>query len=86
MKNSLYWSFNLPLQMLPYGDDYRILNYMPHRGSIAFLNMSDVLGDQTKEEFCEQAALTLENLARLFRQLHQNKVNLIYYPDEGMNK
>lgn len=89
-KNTAYWTFNLPLQLWPEnGEDeegpvtgYRILNYMPRRERCETLRLEDCLGDQTKEEYLEQAALVFENLAKLFRQAKKNPEYHIYYPDE----
>jgi hypothetical protein len=93
-----YWTYNLPLQLWPvYGEDddsedageeitdYRILNYMPRRGGVCDLLLSELLHDgQTREQFLEQAALVFENMARLFRAAKDDPNMTIYYPDEGM--
>ena len=85
---SLFFSYNLPLQLWPFSEDgidkTTLLVYMPRRESVAHLNLSDVIGDLTREEFLEQTALRLENLARLFRKAKEDKELTIYYPDEGM--
>ena len=97
MKNSTYWSYNLPLQLwAEHGEDdeaeeglvvgYRVLNYMPRRERCETLQLEELLGEQTREEFLEQTALTLENLARLFRKAKDDPALNIYYPDEGMEK
>ena len=97
MKNSRYWSYNLPLQLwAEHNEDdateegpvsgYRVLNYMPRRERCETLRLEELIGEQTREEFLEQTALTLENLARLFRAAKQDPNLTIYYPDEGMDK
>ncbi len=48
------------------------------------LEMSNVVGDQSPEEFFETAAKHLENLARKFRRLANKEIDQVYYPDEGM--
>lgn len=93
-KNRLYWSFNLPLQVWPEHEDddenkpivgCRILNYMPRKERCVLLNLEEVLGEeQTREEFFEDAARHLENLARLFREAKNNPAATVYYHDEGM--
>lgn len=96
MKNDLYWSYNLPMQMFPIHEneedettpvvDYDILNYMPRKSACTHLKLSEVLDEQTHEEFCEAAAAHLEHLAKLFRQMGKKEVEHIYYPDHGMDK
>jgi hypothetical protein len=96
MKNSLYWSYNLPLQAWPRREDdedenspivgYRILNYMPRKERCESLEIEELLGEQTQEEFFEAAADHLENLAKLFRNLAKKEIDTIYYPDKGMEK
>lgn len=96
MKNDLYWTYNLPMQMFPIHQDeedskspvidYSIVNYMPRKASCATFNLSEVLEDQTHEEFCEAAAAHLEHLAKLFRQIGRKEIEHIYYPDNGMDK
>lgn len=84
--NSLYWAYNLPLQLWPSegGDEARIVNYMPRKEQLCDLALSDAMGEQTREEFFEQAALCLENMAHLFRQAKTDTKLTIYYHDEGM--
>lgn len=96
MKNSLYWAYNLPLQVWPNHEDmddesspitdYRILNYMPRKERTFEVLLSELLGDQTREEFLETAALHLENLAKLFREAISDPNKCIYYHDDGMEK
>jgi len=96
MKNSLYWSYNLPLQVHPIHDDpdddtsplinTTILNYMPRKGRIEELDLSDVLEEQTRQEFFETAALHFENLAKLMRKAAEDESTYIYYHDEGVEK
>lgn len=93
-KNGLYWAYNLPLQVWPVHADEdddsslvtgcRILNYMPRRDRSEELMLADVIGNQTRQEFFEQAALVLENLARLMREAGADPSKHVYYPDEGM--
>ena len=87
MKNKQYWAFNLPLQVWPAtaeDPEETILNYMPRRESCHTENLADMLGEQTREEFLEQAARILENLARLMRQAAKDPQLLVYYPTHGM--
>ena len=81
-KNEAYWRYNLPLQVS--GD--LILNYMPRKDRCADGSLEDCRGDQTREEFLENAALVLENLAQLMRKAKDDPEFLVYYPDEGMNE
>ena len=90
MKNDLYWAFNLPLQVWPNDgnslEDPRILNYMPRKETVCETVLSDIIGEQTREEFFEQAALILENLAKLMRIAGKDPNFNVYYPDSGMEK
>ncbi len=96
MKNNLYWAFNVPLQIWPKHADgldetsevvgYTVLNYMPRKERLCSVEMHEVLGDQTREEFLESAALHLENLAKLMREAISDPRKHIYYPDIGMTK
>ncbi|AYW60736.1 TPA: hypothetical protein P6M77_001511 [Pseudomonas aeruginosa] len=96
MKNSIYWAFNLPLQVWPIHKDeddessaitdFRILNYMPRKERICEVYLSEVIGEQSREEFLETAALHFENLARLFRSSKSDPGKHIYYHDDGMEK
>lgn len=94
-KNQLFWAYNLPLQVWPSieanpeaGEDEResILNYMPRRARCETLFLDEVLGDQTREEFFEEAARRLENLARLMREAAKDPSKHVYYPDEGLGE
>lgn len=93
--NQLYWSFNLPLQVWPEHADpedenspvigTRIVNYMPRKERCCDLDLEDVQGEQTREEFFETAALHLENLARLMRVAGKDPSAHVYYHDAGMD-
>jgi hypothetical protein len=96
MKNKWYWAYNLPLQVWHIHKDEcdetspvvgtRILNYMPRKEYCNNLDLEECLGDQTREEFFETAALHFENLARLFREVASDPSRTIYYHDDGMEK
>ena len=96
MKNGEYWAYNLPLTAYPIHEDEdddkspvigaRVLNYMPRRGGVQEMDLEELIGDQTHEEFFETAALHLENLARLMREVAKDKTASVYYPDKGMVK
>jgi hypothetical protein len=45
-----------------------------------------VVGEQTREEFFESAALHLENLARLMREAAKDPALRVYYHDAVMSK
>jgi len=87
-KNQIYWAYNLPLQVWPDedGKNARILNYMPRKESVINVSLSEVIGSQSRNEFFEDAALRLENLARLMRACKDDSKAVVYYPDEGMSK
>jgi len=96
-KNSLYWAYNLPLQVWPtyeVEDDEtspvigaRVLNYMPRKQCCEMCDIDDLRGEQTREEFMLEAAPVLENLARLFREAAADPAKtFIYYPDDGMGR
>ena len=90
-KNSLYWAYNLPVQVWPMHEDpddeespivsARVLNYMPRKERCDFLDLNELLEDQTREEFFETAALRLENLARQMREAGANPAKRVYYAD-----
>lgn len=93
-KNRMYWSCNLPLQVWPVHEDpdndespivdARVLNYMPRKECVTWINLSELLEEQTREEFFMTAASILENLARQFRVAAVDQGMDVYYPDEGM--
>jgi len=96
MKNGIYWSYNLPLQVWPEHKDphhekspvvdARILNYMPRKEAVCSLKLSELLRDgQTREEFFEAAAKRFENLARLMRMAAKDESVTVYYHDEGID-
>lgn len=95
MKNKLYWAFNLPLQVWPrHKDDddelspvvdAKLLNYMPRKECCCELLLSDVLGEQTREEFFETAARHFENLARLMRVAAKDPTATVYYHSDDMD-
>jgi hypothetical protein len=83
---SLYFAFNLPLQVWPTedGTDARILNYMPRRERCEEMLLSEAIGDVTRAEFFEHAAKCYENMARLMRAAGADPAVHVYYHDEGM--
>lgn len=93
-KNKLYWAYNLPLQIWPQHENpddesspifgARIANYMPRKERCCDLDLYEALGDQTREEFFNEAADHLENLARLMREAAADPSLTVYYHDEGM--
>ena len=94
MSNELYWAYNLPLQVRPRHADpendnspvigARVLNYMPRKERCCDIELEEVMGEQSREEFFESAALRLENLARLMREAGKNPSAHVYYHDAGM--
>ena len=91
MSNELYWSFNIPLQVWPKDSEdpdseTEVLNYMPRKERVDRITLEDAMGDQTREEFFETAAIHFENMARLFREAKNDESKVIYYHDEGMGK
>lgn len=92
-KNSFYWLYNLPLQVRPrHQNPYDekspvigsiILNYMPRKERCRNCDLADLLGEQTREEFFESAAIRLENLARLMREAGKDPAMRVCYPDIG---
>ena len=95
-KNALYWAYNLPLQVWPKHaepDDensaitgHTVLNYMPRKERCVSCELEDLLGEQTREEFFESAAIHLENLARLMREAAKDPERRVYYHDEGLTQ
>lgn len=93
--NKLYWAYNLPLQVWPKHADpedenspvigARVVNYMPRKERCCDLDLEEVLGEQTREEFFETAALHLENLGRLMRAAGKDPSAHVYYHDAGMD-
>jgi len=94
VKNKLYWSYNLPLQVWPKHanpDDpespvigARVLNYMPRKERCESFDLEELLDEQTREEFFESTAQHLENLARLMREAGKDPAKTVYYHDAGM--
>jgi hypothetical protein len=97
--NSLYWAYNLPLQVWPNHEDpddedskiigSRILNYMPRKERCCDLDLDEARGSESREEFLLNAAVHLENLAKQFRdaavvEKETGNIPLIYYHDKGL--
>lgn len=78
--DSLYWAFNMPLQMWKGDDGWRVLNYMPRKEYCQFLD--ERVPESELKPFCLKAASVLRNLADLFDALGDRKIDVIYYPDE----
>ena len=83
-KNDMYWQFNLPLQYWPSenGELPRILNYMPRRQTAEMTDLE--LEEQTHEEFFNEAAHWLDNLAAHFRQAAKDPSHTVYYHDKHL--
>ena len=96
MADKTYWTYNLPLQVWPKHEDpedentpvvgARILNYMPRKERCCELELEEVLEGETREEFFENAAMRLENLAKLMRKAGKDPAMCVYYHDEGMEE
>lgn len=78
--DSLYWAFNLPLQMWDGDNGWQVLNYMPRRERCEYLD-ERVPASELKP-FCTKAASVLRNLADLFEALGDRKIDHVYYPDQ----
>lgn len=87
-QDNCYWVYNLPLQVWfdEESDDARIVNYMPRKERCCEIQLSEVIGNQSKEEFFSQAAFYFDNLARLMREAAAGSKVDIYYHDQGVNK
>ena len=95
-KSRLYWAFNPPLKVWARRQDSedensrivgaQVLNYMPRKERCEYCDLADLLGDQTREECFESAAVHLENLARLMREAAKDPARTVYYHDAGMQK
>lgn len=79
-----YFTYNLPLQVWPSesGGD-RILNYMPRKETCRSLDLDECRGEQSRADFLNEAAMHLENLARLMRAAAADPTLNVYYHDEG---
>ena len=96
MKNTVYWAYNLPLQVWPIYEDpddenstiigTEILNYMPRKEEVVECDLKDLINDQTRQEFFETAALHFENMAKLMKKAATDESFIVYYHDEGMDK
>lgn len=96
MKNDLYWTYNLPLQVFPIRADkddetstvtgHNILNYSPRKSRCEETDLSELLENQTAEEYFEAAAAHLEHLASMFRKYAKGEIDHVYYADDGMDK
>lgn len=91
--NSNYWRFNCPLQVRSYNENpdddtskliIEVLNYMPRKEGMEWIELNEVLDEQTAQEYFHEAAAHLRNLARLFDNFVVNGDTHIYYPDTGM--
>lgn len=83
--NSLYWSYNLPLQMWTTDDGtWRMLNYMPRKESC--LTLEDVIKKEELPKLCKNTANILRNLAYLFEALGRGEIDRIYYPDQSLEE
>lgn len=89
-KNSLYWGFNIPLQVWPVREEAdnpskivgtTILNYMPRKERCESVDLEELLGEQTREEFFNTAAEKLESLAAKMRLAAKDETFVVYYPD-----
>ncbi len=83
--NALYWSYNVPLQFWPASDGSpdRILNYSPRKARVSEIDLDeDLLGEQTREQFLNEAAAQLENLAKLMRIAASDPRKHVYYHDK----
>jgi hypothetical protein len=88
-KNKITWEYNIPLQVWPIHKDpenettpiigWEILNYMPRKERVVRLNLEEVLGGQTREEYMNTAAIYYERMAEMFREAAKNKSRIIYY-------
>ena len=88
--DSLYWSYNCPLQMWPQHENpedekskivgWRVVNYMPRKERCQDLG-EEISPDELKN-FCDNAAIILKNLAERFEKLGNREIDIIYYPDE----
>lgn len=86
-KNGLYHAFNLPLQVWPSedGSSCEVLNYMPRKHGVRMAELSDLMGEQSREDFFNKAADGLENLAKLMRRAAVDPVFTVYYHDADPN-
>lgn len=76
-----FWSMNLPLQMWPVDEGWRVLNYMPRKEKAAFLEAN--VSKEDVPAFCKNTSAVLRNLADLFDLLGEGRIDTIYYPDES---
>jgi hypothetical protein len=95
---TLYWAYNLPLQVHPFFQDEddesspviktEIVNYMPRKERCIRCDLAETLEicGQTREEFFETAATYLENLARLMRMAAKDPAMIVYYHDDDDGK
>jgi len=79
-----FWSLNLPLQMWPGKDGFRVLNYMPRKERCS--NLGEPVSASDLPAFCERTAKVLDNLAVLFRALGRGEIGYIYYPDQPIDE
>jgi len=62
---------------------YSVLNYMPRKSSCIEVDLEELIGDMSREEFLEYSAQHLENLARLMRKgIHEPDTTIYYHDDE----
>lgn len=81
-----FFAYNLPLQVRVSGEgSLSILNYMPRREALCWLDLDECLDGQSRAEFFEETARVLENLARLMRAVDGDADPFVYFPDEDMD-
>ena len=87
---SLYWSYNVPLQMWPTNEDpedeeskiigWRVLNYMPRKERCC--DLDEIITPDEMPAYCKNAAKLLRNLADRFDKMANKEIDNIYYHDE----
>lgn len=87
---SIYWAYNIPLQMWSKHEDpedekskiigWRVLNYMPRKEMCC--NLDEIITPEEMPAYCRNAAKLLRNLADRFDKMSEGKINIIYYHDE----
>ena len=81
--NSLFWSYNLPLQMWPNEDNtFSVVDYMPRKETVVRIDKR--VTPSELPQFCQNTAVLLRHLANRFDALGRGEIDSIYYHDEDL--
>lgn len=90
MSKELYWAYNLPLQLQTVYEDpedeesrvvgYKILNYIPRKEYVYWLDLEDTYDGVAKDEYLAEAVKKLRDLALKMEESIGKERPFVYYP------